>query len=231
MTRLDPIVGRFRVEHFMLTIFLQNLSSLRGTISHDLPQFAGVLVAKNAHIVSFPQKFPESWKVFISSAEIGDADTATSRVAEFAKKIQARRKKFRALCAPLFSCLELLSGTADKETEMFASGVNMLISRLGSATDGDGLDEIPTNIDQLDDVNLDVKARSIKLLQTQRELAIANMTKLSAALGMGGVDSASRSLGEKTLKDSKKEIAKYEERLSKLGAPVVVDDVDNDGNK
>jgi len=217
----------------MLTIFLQNSSSLRGTISHDLPQFARVLVAKNAHIASFPQKFPESWKVFLSTAVIGDADNATSRIAEFVKEIQARRKKFRALCTPLLSCLQLLSGTADRETEMFASGVNMLNSRLGSATGGDGLDEIPTDVNQLDDGNLDVKARSIKLLQTQRELAIANMTKLSAALGMDGVDSASRSLGEKTLKDSKKEIAKYEERLSKLGAPVVVDDgdVDNDGNK
>jgi len=222
MTKLDPIVGRARVLHYIVTIFLQNSSSV--TINKDLSQFANILLNKHVRIENFPMTFPESWAALKRAGDIDDEETPAHRLQTFESEMTAMRKKLRAICVPLFSCFEILSDVADDDTAVFASGQNTMNGRLGGAA-GLGLDDIPTNSD---DGILDVKERSIKLLQTQRELAIANMKKLSDALLQPGIDAASKKLGEATLKNSKKEIEKYELRLSKLGAPV---DDEDDGNK
>jgi hypothetical protein len=127
----------------------------------------------------------------------------------------------------LLAVLDLLSGSSDDDTRRYIQEVISLNSRLPRLELAVAPEEAAAQ--DVDGQELDVKQRAILLLQTQRNLAIQNMTKLKEALTKDGVDIASIKLGEANIKMSEKEIKKYEARLTKLGEPVATQD-EEDGN-
>jgi len=193
----------------------------------DLSRFATILLQRNTHVASYHTTFSDSWDSFKRTTHPTAVATHTEHQSDFAGVMQARRKKYRTLCLSLLAVLDLLSGSSDDDTRRYIQEVISLNSRLPRLELAVAPEEAAAQ--DVDGQELDVKQRAILLLQTQRNLAIQNMTKLKEALTKDGVDIASIKLGEANIKMSEKEIKKYEARLTKLGEPVATQD-EEDGN-